>query len=252
MKLALLLALVACSKPEPAAVEPPPTRRIEGPRLLEHTPEVIVGVVADWTSTQATLRRYRRTGGGWTQLGEPWRAVVGKNGTAWGDGMHGEGGAGREGPVKREGDGKSPAGVFEIGKSYGSATAAPAGSKLAYNAVDDAWKCVDDPASKHYNRVLDQKTTPVDWKSAEEMKRKDELYEWVVDVSHNAARVPERGSCIFLHVWSGPEGSTLGCTAMDKLVLESLIATLDPRAVFVLLPKAEYQANTLGWDLPPI
>ncbi len=250
MKLALLLALVACSKSEP--VEPPKPQLEAGPRLLEHTPEAIVGIVDDWTSTKATLRRYRRNGGGWTQIGGSWPAVVGKNGTAWGDGLHGEGGAGREGPVKLEGDGKSPAGVFAIGATFGYANSAPAGSKLPYAAVDDAWKCVDDPASKHYNRVLDQKTTTVDWKSAEEMMRKDELYEWVVDVSHNASRTPRRGSCIFLHVWSGADGATLGCTAMEKPVLAELIATLDPKAVFVLLPKAEYQANALGWSLPPL
>jgi D-alanyl-D-alanine dipeptidase len=140
--------------------------------------------------------------------------------------------------------------VFAIGASYGYAAAAPSGSKLAYNAVDDAWKCVDDPASAQYNRVLDQKTTTVDWSSAEEMKRKDELYEWVVDIAHNPQRTRDHGSCIFFHVWGGPDSSTVGCTAMAKPVLAELIATLDPKAVFVLLPKAEYERYKASWDLP--
>ena len=255
MKLALFLALAACGRSEPAAVEPPTRIKsppIAGPTLLAHVPEAIVGIVDDWSSTKATLTRWRRANGSWTKVGESWLAVVGKSGIAWGDGLHGSGAAGRTGPVKREGDGKSPAGVFAIGPSYGYATTAPSGSKLAYSAVDEAWKCVDDPKSKQYNRVLDQKTAAVDWTSAEEMKRTDELYEWVVDIAHNAKRVPGHGSCIFFHVWSGPEGATVGCTAMAKPVLAELIATLDPNAVFVLLPKAEYTATALGWDLPPI
>lgn len=249
MKAALLIALVACSKSEPAAVVEP---RVDpphppAPRLLEHTPEAIVGIVDDWTSTKVTLTRWRRNGAAWVK-GDSWPAVVGRSGTAWGDGLHGNGG--RNGPTKREGDGKSPAGVFAIGSSYGYAADKPAGSKLAYSAVDDAWKCVDDPASTHYNRVLDQKTTTIDWKSAEEMKRPDALYELVLDVAHNTRRAPEHGSCIFLHVWSGPDSTTVGCTAMDKPILANLIATLDPRAVLVLLPKAEYEAHKTTWNLP--
>lgn len=251
MKLAILLLVAACGRSEPAAVVAPPEPRVEIPKLLTQTPEAIVGIVDDWNATKATLTRYKRDGRAWTKVGESWPAVVGKAGTAWGYGMHANGAPGNhDGPVKREGDGKSPAGVFQLGASFGYAKAAPVGTKLAYSSIDEAWKCVDDPASKQYNRVLDQKSVPVDWKSAEEMKRGDELYEWVVDVAHNGARVPRHGSCIFLHVWSGPESATVGCTAMAKPVLAELIATLDPKAVFVLLPKAQYRTFKSEWDLP--
>jgi D-alanyl-D-alanine dipeptidase len=256
LALFLALALAACGRSEQAVVEPPPTQ-VEQPRtarLLDQAPEAIVGIVDSWSSTKATLTRWRRTSGAWTKIGESWPAVVGRSGTAWGYGLHGNGAPGNvDGPVKREGDGKTPAGVFALGASFGYATAAPTGSRLPYSSIDESWKCVDDPASKHYNRVLDQKSAPVvDWTSAEDMKRGDELYEWVVDVAHNTERIPRHGSCIFLHVWGGPESATVGCTAMAKPVLAELIATLDPKAVFVLLPKAAYRTAAIGWGLPPI
>ena len=60
--------------------------------------------------------------------------------------------------------------------------------------------------------------------SAEEMKRPDALYTWVVDVAHNPTRLPNGGSCIFLHVWSGADSTTVGCTAMAEPKLAQLIA----------------------------
>jgi zinc D-Ala-D-Ala dipeptidase len=214
--------------------------------------QLITAIVDDWDATRATLSRFRRTGASWQPDGEPWPGVVGKSGAAWGVGLHGAGApAGRAGPVKREGDGRSPAGVFALRGSYGYAKAPPSGARLPYVPLDDRWQCVDDPDSKHYDLILDRTTVAPDWKSAEEMRRKDELYAWVVDVAHNPARAPGAGSCIFLHVWRGAASGTAGCTAMDRRKLEQLLATLDPSAVFVLLPRAEYTALAPAWALPP-
>lgn len=254
MKLALVVALAACGRSEPPAkLEPTAPIARDGAAFVAiptTAHELVTAVVDDWDSTRATVRRYRRDGGSWRADGE-WPGVIGKAGAAWGAGLHGTGApTGRGGPTKREGDGKSPAGVFAIGASYGYAKAPPAGTKIAYTPLDDAWKCVDDPASRSYNRVLDQRTVPIDWKSAEDMRRNDEVYEWVVDIAHNPARSPGAGSCIFLHVWRGADSATVGCTAMAEPQLAELIATLDPSAVFVLLPRAEYAALAPAWGLP--
>ncbi len=141
--------------------------------------------------------------------------------------------------------------MFALRGTYGYAGSAPAGTRASYTPLHEAVKCVDDPASRHYDRILDQRTiSPVDWKSAEDMRRRDELYTWVIDVAHNPAHAPGGGSCIFLHVWGGADSATVGCTAMPEPKLAELIATLDPSTVFVLLPKAEYAALTLLWQLP--
>jgi L,D-peptidoglycan transpeptidase YkuD (ErfK/YbiS/YcfS/YnhG family) len=215
--------------------------------------QLVTAVVDDWGATRATLRRFRRAGARWEPDGEPWLGVVGKSGAAWGAGLHGAGApAGRGGPVKHEGDNKSPAGAFALRGSYGYAKAPPSGTRLPYVAVDERWQCVDDPESTHYDQILDRTTVAPDWKSFEDMRRKDELYRWVVDVAHNPARDPGAGSCIFLHVWRGERAGTAGCTAMDEQKLARLLATLDPSAVFVLLPRAEYEALAPDWALPAL
>jgi D-alanyl-D-alanine dipeptidase len=125
---------------------------------------------------------------------------------------------------------------------------------MPYTPLDLNWQCVDDAASSHYAEILDRRTIAApDWASDETMRRADVEYTWVVDVAHNPARTPGAGSCIFLHVWRGPDSATVGCTAMSRDSLERVLADLDPHAapVFVLLPKAEYAALVASWGLPP-
>jgi D-alanyl-D-alanine dipeptidase len=242
--LAVAALLVACRNPSPS---PSPS-----PSPLRDAPELITAVTDDWTSTRVTLRRYARDGERWRAVGEPWPATIGRTGLAWGDGLHGDGApSGRAGPIKREGDGKTPAGAFAIRAAYGSA-AKPPTAKLPYTPVDARWKCVDDPASKSYARIVDRERVAVDWRSAEEMHRDDQLYTWVIDIAHNAPARPARGSCIFFHVWRDPDATTQGCTAMAEPRVAELVATLDPRAVYVALPRAEYDALATSWGLPAL
>jgi D-alanyl-D-alanine dipeptidase len=215
----------------------------------------VVGVIGGWDDTAATLARYERDGhGGWRRLGDPWAAVIGRSGAAWGRGLHGTGvPAGASGTAKREGDGRAPAGAFAIVASYGYADATVAGAKLPYHALDGGWRCVDDPSSTHYNHVLDSAGLSVDWTSAETMRRPDVLYTWVVEIAHNRDAQPGAGSCIFFHVWSAPQSTTAGCTAMAQPDLEALLAWLDParHPAYVLLPRGEYATRAQAWGLPP-
>ncbi len=274
LAIALIVAAIGCKRSGPpapavvAAVDAPVagvdaaaaaasdasgTRTV---RIPDDTRELVVAVVPGWDATAATLTHWRRDdGGAWSAVGGAWPAVIGARGAAWGRGVHGDGAPdGRAGPRKREGDGRSPAGIFAIGPAFGYAAAPLPASRVAYTAVTPTWRCVDDPKSAHYNRVLDEAGVVKDWTSAEDMKRGDALYQWVVEVGHNAAAAPGDGSCIFLHVWSGPGSGTAGCTAMARPALERLLVALDPaaRPMFVLLPAAEVAALGSAWGLPPI
>jgi D-alanyl-D-alanine dipeptidase len=213
------------------------------------TTQLVTAVVDDWTSTHATLALWHRTGPTWTR-DAAWSGVIGRSGAAWGTGLHG--GALGEGPVKHEGDGKSPAGAFALRGVYGYAASAT--TKMPYTPTDPRWECVDDAASHEYTKIVRRDQVSVDWKSSEQMRRPDELYTWVVDVAHNADAHPGGGSCIFLHVWSGPDSSTSGCTAMPEPDLAKLVGVLDPAAhpVFVLLPRAEYARVATAWGLPAL
>jgi L,D-peptidoglycan transpeptidase YkuD (ErfK/YbiS/YcfS/YnhG family) len=115
-------------------------------------------------------------------------------------------------------------------------------------------QCVDDPKSKRYNVIVDRKgISNPDWKSFETMRREDDLYRVGVVVDHNAfPAAPGAGSCIFLHIWSGPQDPTIGCTAMEGARLEQIVHWLDPRArpVLVQLPEGEYKRLRDDWALP--
>ena len=274
MRLALALCLsLACSGEK--KTEPDQPRRHEGHEesskkdlrelrdfavqktvspIPPETRQLLVAVVPGWDDVKAELRRFERTDGAWKQVGEPWPAVIGVSGAAWGRGLHGQGAPpGQDGPIKKEGDGRSPAGVFTLGASFGYDKAAPPGARLPYTRVDKDWLCIDDGASTHYNQVLDTGGVEKDWSSFEAMRRSDELYRRVIVVDHNPEPAPGAGSCIFLHLWHGPDGGgTAGCTAMAPDPMEALLAWLDPAAhpLYVLLPSDRAAALRAAWRLP--
>lgn len=222
------------------------------------TTQLIVSRSDDWTATTTVLQRYeRKAGASWQAVGPPIASTLGRTGLGWGRGLH----ATPDGtdPIKREGDGRSPAGVFRITNSYGYSNA-PKGTTLPFQEVSRSWRCVNDAESAHYNKVLDSKQTTVDWSEAEKMRRNDHLYELVIEVDHNHIQrdvgvpTPGDGSCIFLHVWRRPGAPTIGCTAMPLEDMQALLSWLDPTAapVLVALPNSRYEALRVAWNLPAV
>jgi len=207
-----------------------------------------------WTSWQARLQRYERAPGRpWQRAGDPIAVVLGHGGYGWGEGLHGSGAPrGRSGPLKREGDGRSPAGVFELGTAYGYAQGKHPALRIAYVPATPQLRCVDDPASRHYNRIVSSAEVEPDWKSAERMRRDDDVYELAIEIGHNREPViATHGSCIFLHVWVAADTPVTGCTAMARSELETLSRWLGPNsAVLVALPRAEARALRRDWNLP--
>ncbi len=252
----VFIAVLGAACDRNAVPSPPPPLPVaaahqvapRGFSIPRQTTQLVTAIVDDWSSTHARVALWQRTAAGWQRVGEPWPAVIGSTGAAWGVGLQP---AQRDGPTKREGDRKSPAGVFALRGSYGYADAAPHGWRMPYARSTDLL-CVDDPASDRYARIVDIKQVASDWASAEQMRRPDALYTWVVDVAHNPDATPGLGSCIFLHVWSGPDSATVGCTAMEQATLAALLGRLDPAAhpLYVLLPRAEYTAVAAAWGLP--
>jgi len=216
--------------------------------------QAVVSLTADWDSTGAVLQRYERESARapWRAVGAPIAAAVGRTGLAWGRGTavrHGPG------PVKREGDGKAPAGIFRLGPAFGYA---PADSvpwiRLPYVESRPSVKCVDDAKSAFYNRLVDQDTVPrPDWNSHEEMRLSTGVYRLGIWVSHNdAPPEPGGGSCIFVHIWQGLGVPTVGCTAMDAADIEALLRWLDPRArpVLVQATRGAYEPLRARLHLP--
>jgi L,D-peptidoglycan transpeptidase YkuD (ErfK/YbiS/YcfS/YnhG family) len=196
--------------------------------------QVVLVTTKSWAATTGVLQRYERVGAAWKQVGAPFTVVVGAKGLGWGSADH----PASDGPVKQEGDARTPAGIFRLTAAYGLPARPPKGTKLPYQRSSEATRCVDDGASPQYNQILEQTGKPT-WGSAEIMRRKDGLYDWVMVVDHNRARTPGAGSCIFLHVWRDATSPTVGCTAMPKARLAELMAWIDPaRAVLVVVPES--------------
>ncbi len=216
--------------------------------------QLIVVSTAGWDSVKGILRCYEWAENAWQEALPPIPIVVGKNGMAWGRGL--EDFRSRPGPVKREGDLRSPAGIFRLGTAFGYAAAREAAwVKLDYTPVEKTTMCIEDTASAHYNRIVDEQATSPDWNSTDHMRRKDDLYEWGVFVAHNADDpAPGGGSCIFLHVWRQNDSGTAGCTAMEKDQIKRLLAWIDPAAApaIVQAPQSEYAALKKAYELPEL
>jgi zinc D-Ala-D-Ala dipeptidase len=230
-----------------------PQAHISPRSLIERSEQLIVVTTPDWAATTGSMRRFERTSPTteWHAVGIPVSVVVGRTGIAWGVGFDG---VSSEGPHKHEGDGKAPAGIFPLDTVFGFA---PRDSmqavRLPYAQLLPTTDCVDDTASSHYNTVVDRASVPrVDWNSAEHMRQVAQ-YKIGVIVGYNAMPpVKGRGSCIFLHIWAGPESHTAGCTALDESELRKVIMWLDPgkEPAFVQLTVSDYSNLRARWTLP--
>lgn len=221
--------------------------------------QMVVVTVAGWDATRGELRGFERdAGGAWREAVAPVPVVIGRAGAAWGTGLHDVPEA-AGGPRKREGDGRSPAGVFNIGEAFGYAATAETG--LRYAAMDGNDWCVDVDGSPWYNRIVDSAEVGADAVagSTEPMRRDlhadgDQRYRLGFVIANNPGNVRGAGSCIFGHLWRSPDSTTAGCTAMAPEAMEALLRWLDAdaRPVFVLLPEAEYARLRHDWALPDL
>ncbi len=158
-------------------------------------------------------------------------------------------------PIKKEGDGKSPAGLFPLTFAFGRPDK-PSDVKLSYTKLENYTECVDDVSSSHYNKLVDRlKVGNFDWKSSEKMLEVGPEYDLGLFVAHNS--YPVRGgdgSCIFLHVWKDATTGTLGCTAMRREDLQRILAWADPAKTpyLVQLTKADHRKYQKSWKLPKL
>lgn len=237
------------------------------PHIFAGSTQMIVVTTSNWDAVQGHLQRFERAAAhdSWRPVGEPIQIVVGSKGLGWGIGLVAANApsvrAAAE-PVKREGDGRAPAGIFDLGTAFGYAAQPLPGLKLPYLTLTPAIECVDDASSKYYNRIVDRSAVTPDWKSSEHMRDTGESYRWgiVIDfngiVTGHGRRAPEPGggSCVFLHIWQNDAHGTAGCTAMSKINLQNLLVWLDPgrRPLLVQLPEPAYQRLARQWKLPEL
>lgn len=207
------------------------------PSLVGTATRLFVGVAPSMSSSTGTAQLFLRDSVDerWQLSGTGLPVTFGRNGLGWSfdqtdlAGTDGNAGA----PVKAEGDGRSPAGLFAAGRPFGFAD-----SKLQnYILIGAGTVCVDDPASPVYNQVVSLKTVPKT--VSHENMREIALYRSGLIIKTPTNKAVRGGSCIFLHVWRAPGRATSGCVAMSESNVIRVQEFFDgERSMVALLPQS--------------
>lgn len=125
---------------------------------------------------------------------------------------------------KKEGDGKTPSGSFEIGNLYYRKDKEPKPrTKLRCIVIKKnmGW-CNDVNKKKYYNKII--KVNPK--LKHEKLYRKDYKYDLFIPIKYNFEKpLPGKGSCIFIHLTKSflPTAGCIGLKKNDFLIMLKLI-----------------------------
>jgi L,D-peptidoglycan transpeptidase YkuD (ErfK/YbiS/YcfS/YnhG family) len=204
--LAVLALLAGLLAPASADAAPPATLR----RVPAGHDQAITVTVSSLRSTTATYEVWQKASGAWTRVMGPWTAHVGYNGVA-------------ASGAKREGDGRTPSGVYNFAFAFG--VRANPGTQLPWRAVTGRYLVWDDdPASHRYNLWTD--TRHADAGRSPEPLRVTPAYDAAAVIAYNTARKPGLGSAIFMHVSTGR--STAGCVSIAAANLTKVLRWMRP------------------------
>lgn len=170
------------------------------------------------TPHRATVTLWERQEDAWQMTGKVMAAVVGRRGIAPPNG-------------KREGDGRTPSGTFDLKRAFGYAKDSDTGLNYRMVSTYDFW--VDDPTSDQYNRWVRVKPEA---RSYETLRRDDDLYKYAVVVEYNTGPIVRgAGSAIFLHVWKDKDTATAGCIALEEDHVKQILSWLNAEQNPVIL-----------------
>jgi len=178
--------------------------------------QLVVVLSSELNATSASLQRYEKQNS-WVKTGDKVSVTLGRSGLGY---------VAFKQPLKNEGDGRSPLGVFPITSTFGYDHNTT--FKLPYWHADDNLYCIDDINDSRYNKILriyEKNSLP---ESYEVMRRLDGVYRYGAVIGYNPSAQRGRGSCIFIHLNHTDKHPTSGCTAMDEAPLIELLKWLDP------------------------
>jgi D-alanyl-D-alanine dipeptidase len=205
--------------------------------------QMIMVTSQEWSTTDAKAQLFSRDSdsGDWTAQSEVFESVIGKKGLGWAPAFAAALNGPLEplGPIKHEGDGKTPAGIFVLGTEFGFSAQSPvAGQK--YLPLNANIYCIDDVKSKHYNEIVDASVVNKDWDSGEAMST-IEQYKSGVQILYPTDAESQAGSCIFIHIWRAAHIGTAGCLASTEDNVKMLLQKIDfsKRPVIIFLRKPD-------------
>ncbi len=212
MLLCCLVALPPLSSVVFAAEGPPEWLQTSLEKLAGESSQVLLVTASEPSSFTATMYVLEKRGNTWKNVFSPLPALIGGKGFA----PPGE---------KKEGDHRTPSGVFALKRAFGYA--AKITTRLSYRQAgdDDIW--VDDVASPDYNHWARRSNTGA--ASFENMKRQNDRYKYGIVIEYNTDPVIKgAGSAIFIHVRGGENMATLGCVALSEHDIQKVLGWLDP------------------------
>jgi len=202
------------------------------PAPLADAKRLVLVTAPGMNDVAATMRVYERASANeaWRALGDTEPATIGRAGMGWSQfflklARRGE-------PLKVEGDKRTPAGIYRIGRSFGIL----ASSRAGYLQVTPDTICVHDLSSPAYNTIASRaRVGPA--VHAENMSRILPMYRRGLLVDYPTDARKQAGSCIFIHVWRSPTTGTAGCVAVPEPRVEALQDFAAGGAVLAILPR---------------
>lgn len=148
----------------------------------------------------------------WVVKQKPIEAAIGKKGFAP--------------PLQKvEGDGKSPTGIFKLGKLFSYEKQTNTLLENQQTTKEDKW--IDDPNSPDYNMHINGAT---DAKSYENLLLNTDAYKYCIVIEYNTNPVIKgKGSAIFFHLALKPASYTAGCVAITEEYMKLMVNWLDPK-----------------------
>lgn len=135
--------------------------------------------------------------------------------------------------IKREGDGKTPAGTYALERAFGIFD--NPGTNLPYTRLTDNDCWVDDPDSLYYNQRMPCNAADREWRSAEILSKGKEAYRYALVIEYNTRPVVARaGSALFLHVSQGMP--TAGCISLPEEEMKTLLRFVDQGTKITIAP----------------
>lgn len=175
-------------------------------------------VVAGVGHTTAWVSLHEKDGNGkWQQLMTT-PGFIGKNGLG----------------KTKEGDGKTPVGVFRFDAAFGIAP--DPGCAIPYRQVDENYYWSGDGRpGMMYNQMVDIRQLPgLDKEGSEHLVDYNPHYIYGLNISYNGACVPGKGSAIFLHCLGPAKPYTGGCVAIPEDKMRFVMQMVRPDCVVVI------------------
>ncbi|MBQ9488125.1 MAG: L,D-transpeptidase family protein [Selenomonadaceae bacterium] len=143
-------------------------------------------------------------------------------------GLIGKNGLGKE----REGDNKTPVGVFKFNRAFGIAP--DPGCSIPYVQVDENYYWSGD-FNCRYNELVDIRDYPnLDTANSEHLVDYNVHYVYCLNMGYNAENVAGKGSALFLHCFGPNKTWTAGCVAIPEEKMRFVMRNVNPDCVLVI------------------